>query len=291
LKVLILGCNGMLGHKLYQVMGQRFDVSGTVRGKFEDIQRYGIFEPSRVFTGVDARQISRVENALEKASPDIVVNCIGVVKSLSEKTDTLTSIWLNSLFPHQLAGLCRAKGVCLVHVSTDCVFSGQKGSYREDDPSDAEDIYGKTKYLGEVSGEGVLTIRTSFIGRELATGNGLLEWFIANRGREVNGYANAIFSGFTTLHLADVLADVVEKWPDLNGLFHVASEPVSKYRLLALINQAMKLNIKVNRTPEPRYDRSLDAARFRRTTGFKPLSWEDMVGEMAQDAGQYDAWR
>jgi dTDP-4-dehydrorhamnose reductase len=291
LKVLILGCNGMLGHKLYQVLEQRFDVTGTIRGGYQDVERYGIFEPSHFFTGVDAREMSMVGKAILKASPDVVINCIGIVKSISDKTDRLSNIWLNSVFPHQLAEFCRSRWIRLIHISTDCVFSGLKGNYNENDLSDALDIYGKTKYLGEITGDGVLTVRTSFIGRELAASNGLLEWFVNSRGGTVSGYENAVFSGFPTLHIARILGDIIEKWPDLSGLFHVASEPMSKYQLLILINKAMKLNIKVNRTPEPRYDRSLDATRFRKATGFKPLSWEDMVGEMARDAGQYNLWR
>ncbi len=290
-KVLVLGCNGMLGHKLYQVLAPVYDVTGTVRGAYRGISRYDFFEESRIITGVNALEISGVDGAIEKAHPDVVINCIGIVKALEEKSGRLLNVWLNAVLPHQLYEICRVKNVRLIHISTDCVFSGKKGGYREDDPSDAEDIYGKTKYLGEVSDPGALTIRTSFIGRELSGANGLLEWFLANKGGKVEGYTNAIFSGFPTLHLAGIIADVIANHKNLSGLYHVSSEPISKYKLLTLINQAMRLNIDVKEYPDFHCDRSLDATRYRQATGFRPPAWEQMLEEMARDAAQYLKWR
>jgi dTDP-4-dehydrorhamnose reductase len=179
----------------------------------------------------------------------------------------------------------------LLHISTDCVFSGKKGNYKEADPSDAEDTYGKTKYLGEVKDEGALTLRTSIIGRELTSSNGLLEWFIGNRGGQVQGWTNAIFSGFPTLHFSRIIADIITNHPDLSGLYNVSSEPLSKYALLSLINKAFGLNIVIKESPEPREDRSLDSTKFRKETGFTPQSWDTMVKELAEDAAPYSKWR
>ncbi len=290
-RVLILGCNGMLGHKLYQVLSPVCDVTGTIRGEYRSISKYGFYEESRVITGADALETADIDNLIKIAGPDVVINCIGIVKALEEKSGRLLNIRLNALLPQQLYEICRKKGAWLIHISTDCVFSGKKGRYREDDPSDAEDIYGKTKYLGEVNGPGALTLRTSFIGRELAGANGLLEWFLSHKGGTVNGYTNAIFSGFPTLHLARIIGDIITKHKNLNGLYHLSSEPISKYRLLTLINQVMKLNIDVKEYPDFHCDRSLDSTRYRRETGFTPLSWERMVEEMARDAAQYLKWR
>jgi dTDP-4-dehydrorhamnose reductase len=290
-RVLILGCNGMLGHKMYQVLRPVCDVTGTIRGEFSSIRKYGFFEESRVITGADALQIADIDNLMEIAGPDVVINCIGIVKALAEKSGRMLNIQLNALLPHQLYEICLKKGVRLIHISTDCVFSGQKGNYCEDDPSDAEDIYGKAKYLGEVDGPGALTLRTSFIGRELSSANGLLEWFLSNKGGSVNGYTNSIFSGFPTLHLAGIIGDIINRHKELSGLYHLSSEPISKYRLLTLINQAMKLNIDVKEFPDFHCDRSLDAAPFRQETGFTTLPWERMVEEMARDAAQYRKWR
>ncbi|MBA7700940.1 hypothetical protein ES703_109666 [subsurface metagenome] len=239
----------------------------------------------------DALEISRSEKVVEETNPEAVVNCIGITKSREEAKDRLLSIWVNSLFPHQLYQICRRRGARLIHISTDCVFSGKKGSCREDDPSDAGDIYGKTKYLGEVSGKGALTIRTSLIGRELSTTNGLVEWFLSNRGGKVDGFINAIFSGFPTFHLAKIIADIITKHQNLSGIYHISAEPISKFSLLTLIKEKMELDIEVQEYPDFYCDRSLDSTLFRDKTGFKPLSWEKMLSEFVKDAIQYQQWR
>ncbi len=291
MKILILGAGGMLGHKLYQVLTRICEVTGTIRGPYSDIAKYNFFEPTRIIPHVDVREISHVERAIKEVIPDVVINCVGIVKSLEKERGMLLSIWLNSLFPHQLYQICRARGTRLIHVSTDCVFSGERGNYREEDHSDAKDIYGKTKYLGEVNEPEALTIRTSFIGRELSSGNGLLEWFLANEGSSIRGYTNAIFSGFTSLHLARIISDIITKHQKLSGVYHISSEPISKFELLSLIKKAMGLSIEIEQYPDFRCNRSLDSARYRNATSFTPLPWNEMVNELAQDAGQYLRWR
>ena len=291
MKVLILGCTGTLGHKLYQVLTPLFDVTGTIRRSYHDISKFDFFQQSRIVPDVDAQEISRVEKVIGETGPDVVINCIGIVKQLEDKAGMMLNIWLNSLFPHQLYQICRAKGIRLIHIGTDCVFSGRKGNYQEEDPSDAEDIYGKTKHLGEVNETGALTVRTSFIGRELNSRNGLLEWFLSNQGGKVNGYSNAMFSGFTTLHLSRIIADIIAKHQNLSGIYHIASDPISKFQLLTLIKKAMKLNIEIKEYPDVRYDRSLDATRYSKETGFTPPPWEKMVAELAEDSAQYLKWR
>jgi dTDP-4-dehydrorhamnose reductase len=290
-RVLVLGATGMLGHKLCQVLNPTFDVTGTIRGDYRDITKYKFFEPSKIVLHLDAMNIAPVEKVIAKTEPDVVINCIGVVKSLVEKTDISTTTWLNAQFPHELYRICRDKGVRLIHVSTDCVFSGKKGNYNENSRADAEDVYGQTKYLGEVIGAGSLTIRTSIIGRELTGANGLVEWFLANKGGTVQGYTNAIFSGFPTLHLSRIIANVITKHESLNGVYNVSSEPISKFKLLTLIKKAFGLNIEIKEYPGVHIDRSLNSARFREETGFTPLPWKTMVEELAQDASSYLKWR
>ena len=290
-KVLILGSAGMLGHKLYQVLTPIFDVTGTIRGAYSDISSYGFFQQSRIVPDVDALEISRVEKVIEETSPDVLINSIGIVKSLEQKTGMLPNIRLNSLLPHQLYQICQAKGIRLIHVSTDCVFSGRKGNYREDDPSDAEDTYGKTKYLGEVNGAGALTIRTSLIGRELAGTKNLLEWFLSNQGSRVQGFTNAIFSGFPTIHLSRIIADIITEHQNLSGLYHISSEPISKFKLLTLIKKAMEFNMEIEEYPDFHCDRSLDSTLYRKETSFTAPSWEKMVDELAEDSVQYLKWR
>ncbi len=287
MKVLILGATGMLGHKLIQVLGGRFEAVGTVRGSVAAYQHHPVLGGLSLLGGVQAEDLDSVIRAIATARPQAVINCIGLIKQLPGAKDPLPSLTLNAVFPHRLAQLCQAAGARLVHISTDCVFSGRKGRYTESDPSDAEDLYGRTKFLGEVSGPGRLTLRTSIVGRELGTRSGLFEWFIGQRGRSVNGYARAIYSGFTTQVLADLIADLLEQHPDLEGLWQVSSEPISKYDLLQLLNQALQLGIRVNRDEAFFCDRSLDSTRFRQATGFTPPSWEDMIARLAHDPTPY----
>jgi dTDP-4-dehydrorhamnose reductase len=290
-KVLILGANGMLGHKLYQTLMPVADVVGTIRGIYSDFGRYGFFTESTIVPEINFSDSSYFDAVITQIKPDILVNCIGIVKQLKEANNRMLSIEINSLLPHKLYQICRSKGIRLIHISTDCVFSGKKGYYREDDISDAEDIYGKTKYLGEIAEDDALTIRTSIIGRELSTSNGLVEWLITNRDKQVNGYTNAIFSGFPTLHLAGIIRTIILNYPELSGLYHISSDPINKYRLLALINQKLSLNVNILKYPDFYCDRSLDSTSFRKITGFKPLTWEKMLDEFAEDAKQYKFWR
>ena len=291
MRVLILGSAGMLGHKLYQVLAPDFNIVGTIQGQYRDIGKYDIFREDQIVPGINALEIKRVESVIDKTKPQVIINCIGIIKQLEQSNDRLLSIWVNALLPHQLQQICKERGTRMIHISTDCVFSGERGNYSEDALSDANDIYGKTKYLGEVNGEGALTIRTSLIGRELATKNGLVEWLLSNQGGEVNGFTEVIFSGFPTLHLARIIRDIVDTHQNLSGIYHISSEPISKFRLLTLMNDRMNLKIKINAYSSVHCDRSLDSTLYRKATGFKPLTWDKMLGEFATDALQYEKWR
>jgi dTDP-4-dehydrorhamnose reductase len=290
MRVLILGAGGMLGHKLTQTLGQRFEAWATVRSAAASYARYGILDPARLIDRVDAADPDSVVRAFAVARPSVVVNAVGVVKQLPEASDPVVALTGNALVPHRVARLCDASGARLIHVSTDCVFAGRRGCYGEDDPPDAEDLYGRSKLLGEV-GAPHLTIRTSIVGRELATGHGLLEWFLSNRGRRVRGYSRAIFSGLPTITLASVVADLIERHPDLSGLYHVGAEPIDKCSLLRLWRDAYDLPIEIEPVEDVREDRSLDSSRFRAATGFRPPSWPQLVAAMAQDPTPYEAWR
>ncbi|HEV8592767.1 MAG TPA: sugar nucleotide-binding protein, partial [Pyrinomonadaceae bacterium] len=197
----------------------------------------------------------------------------------------------NSIFPQQLAELSADLGFRLICIGTDCVFQGTKGRYTEDDPADALDLYGRSKYFGEVAGENCLTIRTSIIGRELQTSHSLVEWFLGNRGKTVNGYVNAIYSGFPTIILADIISDLILNFRDLNGLYNVSSEPINKFDLLKLINDAYKAEIEIKLFEDFHIDRSLDSSKFSHATGFKAWPWKEMIKIMADDPTPYDVWR
>jgi dTDP-4-dehydrorhamnose reductase len=291
LRVLILGAAGMLGHKLAQQFRDRFDVWATLRGGAGDFARYGLIDSSRLFPHVDASSFDAIVGAVTAVRPEAVINCIGVIKQLPTATDPIVSIETNSLLPHRLAALCRESGARLVHISTDCVFSGSRGHYTEDDPSDAEDLYGRSKFLGEVGGEAALTLRTSIIGRELRSTSGLVEWSLSQRGRKISGWRRAIYTGLTTLVLSRVIGDVLENHRDLSGVHQVASEPIDKYSLLCLVRDAFRLDVEIEPSDEVRIDRSLNGSRFHSITGFTAPSWNDMIAEMAGDPTPYDQWR
>jgi len=294
MKILILGGEGMLGHKVFQVLGRRFDVLATFAGQtgpWRGFPMYAQCDAGRLIGGVNAFDIHGVETVIREISPDAVINCIGIIKQLREASDPVISIALNSLFPHQLAEICVGTGARLLHMSTDCVFSGRKGMYSEEDPSDAEDLYGRTKLLGEVSRSGCLTIRTSIFGRDFLKDSAMLEWFLSNRGGRVKGYRNSIYTGFPTQVLARIMGDILSDHPHLSGLYQIASEPISKYDLLLKIRDAMKLDIMIEPYEDAPCNRSLSPSRFIEATGCAIPSWDEMIAELASDPTPYDEWR
>jgi len=290
MRILVLGAGGMLGHKLLGYLQTDHEAWGTVRRSASSYERYGVFDTSRLVSGVDAASLDTVIGAMAKVRPECVVNCIGIIKQLEQATNPLDCIGINSYFPHRLAMLCRASGAKLVHISTDCVFSGRKGMYTEGDISDAEDLYGRSKFLGEVTGECCLTIRTSIIGRELNSRNGLVEWFLGSAGRQVNGFTQALYTGFTTQEMCRIIESVIVHGQSMSGLYNVSSNPISKYDLLCLLKDAHGLDVEIRPVDEPRIDRSLDSTRFRTEMGYVPPSWPDLVKEMAADPVGYGSF-
>jgi dTDP-4-dehydrorhamnose reductase len=250
-----------------------------------------IFNGVSVVAGVEATDFDQLEQNISSIKPTAIVNAIGIVKQDADASDSLASISINALFPHKLATVARKVGARLIQISTDCVFSGRKGNYSEEDVSDAEDLYGRTKYLGEASGPGCLTLRTSMIGRELKGSHGLVEWFYSQRGGTVGGFRRAIFTGLTTQALSQIIADLVERHPSLAGVYNVASDPISKFDLLTLINDQARLGINIEPDETFSCDRSLDGARFRAATNFVPPDWSDMVTGLVNDPTPYDVIR
>lgn len=291
MRVLILGGSGMLGHKLCQSFNSKFETYVTFRGDPSTYARFGFIDQSRCVGNVTAEDMAGLEAACESVRPEVIVNSIGIVKQGAAGKDPVSSIEVNSLFPHRLARLAQRSNARLIHLSTDCVFSGRQGGYAETDTPDAEDLYGRTKLLGEVQNEGCLTIRTSMIGRELTGSHGLLEWFLSQRGSRVRGFKRAIFSGFTTLALAEVIAKIIVDHPDLSGIYHVAAEPISKFDLLTLVQQTYGLAVEIEPDETFVCDRSLNGSRFRAATNLVPPSWPDMVTDMLNDPTPYDDLR
>ena len=284
MRVLILGANGMLGHAACAGLRAEHDVVGTCRGAFADHPRLAAFLPAGACVeGFDAGAPDALERAFDVARPDVVLNCIGVVKQKREGKQAVPSIQVNSLFPHELAAFADTVGAKLIQVSTDCVFSGQRGGMDESAVPDPIDLYGRSKLLGEVTYSPHLTIRTSMIGRELGTASGLLEWFLTTRGRTARGYTNAFFSGLTTRALVRVLSQALSARPGLTGLYHVASERVSKYDLLVRVNEALGLGVLVEPDEHFRCDRSLNGTRFVAETGVRIPGWEEMIDDLKSE--------
>lgn len=278
----------MLGHKLVQVLAKNLEVWTTVRDAFSETERFGIFDAARTVEGVDVSDDAGVSKVIENVKPDVVINAIGVIKQVPASKDVIQNLTLNSIFPQRLGLLSGRFGFRLITISTDCVFDGKKGNYTEDDPPNARDLYGLSKLLGEVANGNSLTIRTSIIGRELASGHSIVEWFLANRGKKVNGYVNAVYSGFPTLCMAQIIAGLITEHTSLKGLYHISSEPVSKFELLQLLNKYYRAGVEIEPFEDYVIDRSLDSAKFRAATGFRPDGWESMVEQMAADPTPYD---
>ncbi len=282
MRILILGADGMLGHQLLRHFTGRHEVRATLKLSHEIYARHRIFDNKSTYYGVDARQTDAVLQVIADFHPEAVVNAVGIVKQRSEGKELIPSLEINSLLPHRLALVCRTAGARLVHLSTDCVFSGRKGHYCEKDQPDADDVYGRTKLLGEVSEPHCITLRTSMIGPELSRKTGLLEWFLAQRGGSVKGFTKAIFSGFPTSELARIIERVLEDSPKLHGTYHVAAAPISKYDLLTLIRDRLHLPVMIEQDAAFECDRSLDASRFNRDTGYAPPVWDAMIDDMVR---------
>lgn len=291
IKALVLGGSGMLGHKLVQRLALVLDVYTTVRSDIHEYSRLEIVSAEKVFAGIDLKNFDALIEIIEQLSPDVVINAAGVVKQRKTANDSLEPLLINAVLPRRLVTLAERLGFRAILLSTDCVFDGKKGDYAESDPPTAPDLYGVSKYLGEVRSQNCLTIRTSMIGREVSTSQGLVEWFLGHEGGEVAGFTNAIFSGFPTVVLADIIANLILEHPNLNGLYHISSDPISKFDLLQLINRAFDSKVRIQACDEPRIDRSLNSDKFRNETGFRPESWPAMIEYMALDPTPYNEWR
>ena len=280
MKVLVIGASGMLGSTVLRVLSEKKDwqVFGTVRD--EGVKQF--FSESigkRIRAGVDVEQQHSLIKILDQMRPDVVINCTGLTKHKMKIDDLLVSVPINALVPHQMAEFCKLMSVRLIHVSTDCVFSGERGGYVEGDPTDARDAYGKSKALGEVDYSHAITLRTSIIGHELQSKISLLDWFLSQRV-SCKGYTRAIFSGLPTVIFAQIIRDAVIPHKELSGLYHVAAKPISKFNLLKLIADVYGKVINIEPDDTLVVDRSLDATRFFQATGYIVPEWPELVRAM-----------
>lgn len=280
MKILVLGVTGMLGSTMlkYLTTHSEYEVYGAMRGVMTKDTQLSEFA-DKIITGVNIENQDLLAGILNDLRPAVIINCIGVVKQLPSVSDALHTIPLNAVMPHRLALLARMIGARLIHISTDCVFSGKKGNYTENDIADAEDLYGRSKLLGEVAYPHTVTLRTSIIGHELAGARSLIDWFLSQKDR-VNGYVNAIYSGVPTVELAEIIAKYIIPDTAIAGIYHVASAPINKYALLQIVKEVYKKSIDIIPVEEPIIDRSLDASRFNTYTGYIPPEWPTLIRKM-----------
>ena len=277
MRILVFGASGMLGSAMVRVLNEKDDleVFGTIRSM--EIKKYF---PEKISANLrivsDVLDYEGLVAVYDEIHPDVVINCISLSKQLIIESDPLLMIPVYALFPHQLARLCDEHNARLIHISSDGVFSGEKGAYIETDPSDAKDYYGATKFLGEVQSQHALTIRTSIIGHELTASNGLLSWFLSVE-KSCKCFSSTIFSGFPTVVLAKIIRDIVLPRPELHGIYHIASNPISKCELLQLISEVYNKSVDLIPNDELKVDRSLNAEKFRAATGYIPPSWEKLI--------------
>ena len=279
-RLVVIGANGMVGHAIIRAM--RLDTTYEVIGIVRDnsVARYlrSLFGGQVLALG-NFTTTGALEPLLESLRPEVVINCVGLVKQYSESDNTLVAVPINTIFPHKLAEICSSVGARMVHISTDCVFSGANGGYTEKDAPDALDVYGRSKLLGEVDYPHTVTLRTSTIGHELNTGHGLLCWFLAQQN-SIKGYTRAFFSGLSSNEFARVVRDRVLPRPDLKGNYHVAGHPISKYNLLQLVNETYGRGLLIEPDDRLVIDRSLDSTLFRQITGYVAPPWHKMISDM-----------
>ena len=282
MRILILGGDGMLGHRLLTDLSRSHDARVTLRREPAAYASLGLFTERNSYAGTDLHAPDHLNSVFSDCRPEAVINAAGVLKRPPAGLDPIANIEINALLPHRLAAMCRETGAHFVQISTDGVFSGRAGNYSEESEPDPVDPYGHAKLLGEVTGPKCITLRTSIIGRELVHKTGLLEWFLAQKG-EVRGYKNAIYTGFTTMEMSRIIEMLITRHSNSSGIYHVSSGPISKFDLLSLVRDKLKLSVDLVPDYEFKCNLSLDSSRFRRDHSYVPPSWDMMLEELASE--------
>ena len=288
-RVLVIGASGMLGHMLVRVLSPNHRVVGTTSSKYDQQSPLArILSQDNWIDQVDVRNLSTVEKAIRGAKPEVVINCVGVIKQKMESSNIMDAIHINSLVPHQLSKICTETNSKLIHFSTDCVFEGTPGIKKVNDVPNATDLYGSTKRLGEIEYPPALTLRTGFVGRQLSGAEGLFEWVRSQRGKTIDGFQNAIYSGFTAMALSRIIQQIIEEHDYLSGLHQVAGNHINKFDLITKLNHYLNLDLTIMKNTEFMCDRSMDGTEFTKLTNIPIPSWDDMLAEFAEDQDFYN---
>ena len=284
--ILIIGSSGMLGGAILRYLSETgvYNLFALSRSL---VYSNSFSDPSIKFIQLsNFEDHVKLQSIINRIKPDIVINCAGLIKQISQSVSSSQMISINSTFPHVLATLCDQFDIRFIHFSTDCVFSGAKSSaYVETDPSDANDLYGKSKYLGECTNsiyKNSLTLRTSIIGHGIVPNNSLIDWFLScDPSTSISGFKNAIFSGLPTVEIASILHNYVLRCEKhLSGLFHLSAAPISKYKLLSLVADIYSFPVDIIPTPTPVINRALCSHLFASSTGYTAPSWATLIYNM-----------
>lgn len=282
MNVAIIGASGLLGSACFRIFDESSDIN--VIGTFRDPYDAKVFFHNRDqhYVLSDALNIDELERFFETAQPSVVINCTSLSKSELQRGQATQFIPIYCMLPHLLADFSERFAAKFIQISSDGVFSGDRGNYAETDLPDATDLYGRAKLLGEVDYPHCVTLRTSMLGHDALKMNGLVSWFLDQRGSCV-GYTKAVFSGFPVSVLARIFRDYILPIENLTGVYHLASEPISKFDLLKLISEIYNHEITIIPDAKVEINRSLNPAKFNSKTGFSPCSWGEMVKLMHND--------
>jgi dTDP-4-dehydrorhamnose reductase len=273
MKVLILGADGMIGHKMAQIFSiNNFNLFLNSRSNPYFFQKS--FPKSTIYNFDFLKQ--NIEELLQKCTPDFIINAAGITirRGADNNLDTKS---LNSFLPQKIDSWCKTYGKKQILFSTDCVFSGKKGNYNDLDTPDASDNYGRSKGNGEINSINTLTIRSSMIGREVYNKTELLEWVISNKKNTIKGFDGVIYSGVTTLWMSSLMIEIVKNYQDLSGIYNISSSPISKFNLIKKINHYFKLHINLVKDSSYSSNKSLNSDRFFSKTKLKKPDWDDML--------------
>jgi dTDP-4-dehydrorhamnose reductase len=288
MRVLILGVSGLIGHKLFQELSPSFEVFGTLHKSKIQYGNLPLFSGINVIENIDVTKFEILEGVLLAVNPDVILNCVGITKRKIDLNNPLEVLTINSVFPHQLANWSKINQKRVIHFSTDCVFDGKIGNYTENSLTTAEDIYGRTKALGEINYNHTLTIRSSFIGQELFDKTELLDWFLAQDGKRIKGYRNTLYSGVSTIFMSRVVKNIISNFPNLSGIYQLAPDkPISKYELLCIAKEAYKVNVEIRPDDIQIHLPTLDATKLKHALNLTVPSWNIMMKELASNKIYY----
>ena len=282
MKVLILGSDGMIGHKIAQSLNDECELILSSR-KSISLDTIGVKRGKILFHDLIT---DNLDSMLKKIFPDLIINCAGITTRRGVKDNIQNTRLLNSDIPHKLDSWANLNSKKLIHFSTDCVFSGSRGNYLDNDISDANDTYGKTKAAGEVNSFNTLTIRCSMIGRELYNFTELFEWLVKNKNKNIDGYSKVFYSGITTVRMGKIISKIIKEDINLTGIYNISSIPISKFDLLHKLSNAFGLNVDITENKNIKSNKVLNSKKFTEITGIKTPDWDDLISEFVEDCGK-----